>query len=200
MDPQGHNIGWRVWPRWLLATIIGWIVGVVGAIVLSYAVVNLFHPEETNLIVGLCVGAGVGSAQVIAVRRVLSLKWGWVLGVIVGMGVPYTFAVLLNEGWLGAIQVSEMWLVFIGIIAGAMAGVIQMTALTRHTLSARWWIWASMVAWGITWFISFILRESTVFVGVLVYGALSGAFLIWLVRTSPSREAVNKLQSRKDER
>lgn len=190
MGSQGENIGWALWGRWLLATVIGWVVGIVVAIVLSYTVVNLFHPEETNLIVGLCVGAGVGSAQVIAVRRVLLLKWEWVLGAIVGMGVPYTVAVLFTEGWLGAIQVSEVWLVLIVIIAGAMAGLIQVASLTRHTLRARWWIWASVVTWGVGWFISFTQREPGLFAGVLVHGALSGGFLIWLVRTSPFREGV----------
>jgi hypothetical protein len=190
MDYREQNLGWALGGRWLLATIIGWVVGVVAAIVLSYTVVNLFHPEETNLIVGLCIGAGVGSAQVIAVRRVLSLKWGWVLGVIVGMGVPYTVDVLSAEAWLGAIQVSEMWLIPIVIVSGALAGVIQVPSLTPHTLRARWWIWASMVAWGVTWLVSFILREPGLLVGVLVLGVLSGSFLIWLVRTSPSRGAV----------
>lgn len=190
MDSREQSIGWAFWGLWLLATVIGWVVGIIVAIILSYTIVNLFHPEETNLIVGLCVGAGVGSAQVIAVRRVLSLTWGWVLGAIVGMGVPYTVAVLLTEDWLGAIQVSEIWLIPIVVVAGVLAGVIQVTALTRHTLRARWWIWASVVAWGVTWFISFTLRKPGLLVGVLVHGALSGLFLIWLVRTSPPREAV----------
>ena len=187
MDSREQNVGWALWGRWLLATVIGWVVGIVVAIVLSYTVVNRFHPEETNLIVGFCVAAAVGAAQVFAVRRVLSLKWVWVLGTIVGMGVPYTVVVLFAEAWFGAIQVSAMWLVPIVVVAGALAGMIQVGALTRHTMRAHWWIWVSVVTWGVTWLVSFSLREPGLLVGILVHGALSGAFLIWLVRTLPSR-------------
>jgi hypothetical protein len=190
MDSQGQNVGWALWGRWLLATIIGWVVGIVIAIVLSYTVVNLFHPEETNLIVGLCVGAAVSSAQLVAVRRVLPLKWVWLPGAIVGMGVPYTVAVLFSEAWFGAVQVSGMWLIPIVVITGALAGLIQVGALKRHTRRAYSWIWVSVVTWGVTWLVSFALREPGLLVGVLVHGSLSGSFLIWLVRTSPSREAV----------
>jgi hypothetical protein len=190
MDSRGQNIGWDLWGWWLLATVIGLVVGLFAAIVLSYTVVNHFHPEETNLIVGLCVGAGVGFAQVFAVRRALSLKWMWILGVIVGMGLPYTIAVLFDEAWFGAIQVSGMWLIPIVIVAGALAGVIQVGALARLTLKAHWWIWGSVVTWGVTWLFSFPLGGPGLLVGPLVYGALSGAFLIWLIRISPSRESV----------
>jgi hypothetical protein len=187
MDSERQNISWALWGRWLLATVIGWGVGIIFAIVLSYAVVNLFHPEETNLIVGLCVGAGVGSAQVIASRRMISSRWGWVLGTIAGIGIPYTINVLLAEGWLGTIQVSKIWLVLIVIVAGVLAGVLQVASLMRHTLRARWWIWTSVITWCVTWFISLTLHDPGFIVGVLAYGSMSGAILIWLVRTSPSR-------------
>ena len=190
MDSERQNISWSLWGWWLFATVIGWGIGIILATVFSYTVVNLFHPEETNLIVGLFVGTGVGFAQVIAARRMLSLRWRWVLGTIAGIGIPYTSNVLITEGWLGTIQFSKMWLILIVIDAGLLAGVIQVASLMRYTLRARWWIWTSVIAWGITWFISLTLHDPGLLVGVLAYGGMSGAFLIWLVVTSPSREAV----------
>jgi hypothetical protein len=164
-------------------------VGLVVTIVLSYAVVNRFHPEETNLIAGVCIGASVGSAQAVATRGVLPLNWLWVLGVIVGMGVPYTVVILSVEAWLGAIQASGLWLVPIVLVGGALAGLLQVGALNRHTLKAHRWIWMSVVTWGATWLISVSLREPGLMVGTLAFGALSGAFLIRLVRASPYRDA-----------
>jgi hypothetical protein len=190
MDSRGQIIGRALWGRWLVATVFGWVVGIVVAIVLSYTVVNLFHPEETNLITGLCVGAAIGCAQVVAVRRVLLLQWWWVFGAMVGFGVPYTVFVLFAESWFGAIQVSAMWLIPIVVAVGALAGVIQVGALKRHTLKAHWWTWLSMVTWSLTWLVSFTLRDPALLVGILVHGALSGASLVWLVSTSPSHEAV----------
>lgn len=189
MEPRVGNVGWDLLGRWVLATVVGWGVGLVVTIVLSYTVVNRFHPEETNLIAGVCIGASVGLAQVVAVRGVLPLKWVWVLGVIVGMGVPYTVVILSVEAWFGAIQVSGLWLVPIVLAAGALAGLLQVGALKRHTLEAHRWIWMSVVIWGVTWLISVSLREPGLSVGTLVFGALSGAFLIRLVRASPYREA-----------
>ena len=184
MDSRERIDGWSLWGRWLVASFFGWVAGVVIAIVLSYTVVNLFHPEETNLIAGVCVGAAVGCAQVATVRQVLSLQWVWVLGTIVGFGAPYTVVVLFVESWFGAIEVSEMWLIPIVIVVGALAGVIQAGALKRHTPNAHWWIWLSMAIWGVTWLVSFTLHEPGLFVGVLVHAALSGASLVWLVRNS----------------
>ena len=193
MSSGGRNPGWGLWARWFLATVIGYFVGVVVAIVLSYTIVNLFHPEGTNLIVGLGVGAGIGFAQVIAVRRVLPLNLRWTWGAIVGFGLPFTVdLLLLDEAWFGAVEASVVWLIPIVIVAGAFAGAIQTAALRRHTHRAGWWIWTSVVSWGVPSLIFFSLDDpgQALLIGVLVSGALSGAFLIWLVRTSPSTDAV----------
>jgi hypothetical protein len=40
MNPVKLEIGSRFWGRWLIATMIAWVVGLFGAIVLSYTVVN----------------------------------------------------------------------------------------------------------------------------------------------------------------
>ena len=195
MNSGGRSPGWGLWARWFLATFIGYFVGfAVGknvGIVLGNTIVSLFDPG-TLLFIGLCVGAGIGFAQVHAVRRVLPLNLRWILGATVGAGLPITVAVLVNEGWFGAVEASVVWLIPIVIVAGAFAGVIQTAALRRHTHRAGWWIWTSVVSWGIMslLFFSFDNAGLGLLIGVLVFGALSGAFLIWLVRTSPVTDAV----------
>ena len=63
MDTNLSNLGWRFWGRWLVATTVAWVVGFIAAIALSYLVVNAFYPEESNLIVGLCMGAALAIGQ-----------------------------------------------------------------------------------------------------------------------------------------
>ncbi len=195
MGSQRQKMGWGLVGWWILASVIGFLIGCIPAIVLTYAIVMRFHPEETNLIGGVCIGAAIGLAQVFSARRVLSLKWVWVLGVIVGMGVPWAVGLLLSEAWFGGFQVSRMWLTPIVIVAGALAGLIQVGALTRYTPKAYWWVWLSVMIWGVTWLVTFAFTWDepmfNPFVVVLVHGALSGASLIWLIRTSSSNEAVD---------
>jgi hypothetical protein len=69
------------------------------AIVLSYLVLNLVNPKETNLIVGLCMGAVVGFCLLVVARRWIKLARGWVWGAMVGMGIPFVAAVIVDELW-----------------------------------------------------------------------------------------------------
>jgi hypothetical protein len=106
--------------------------------------------------------------------------------VIVGFGLPFTFDVLLEEAWFDAIVVPVAWLVPIGIIAGALAGVIQTADLRRHSPKAGWWIWMSAVTYGMTALFFSLLGDAAqgLIAGALVAGVLSGGFLVWLGRTS----------------
>ena len=62
------NVGWRFWRRWLAASTVGWLVGLIAAIPITFEVVNRLYPKETNLTLGVCAGAGIGLSQVVAVR------------------------------------------------------------------------------------------------------------------------------------
>jgi uncharacterized membrane protein len=190
MDSQVQPASWSFWGRWLVATFIGWVAGIIIAIVLSYLVVNLFHPKETNLIVGLVLGAVVGLTQMIAVRRLVSLTYRWVWGAAVGLGISFIVAVLIDEIWFSASEASDMWLVLVAIAGGAFAGVLQAPTLRPHTPLAQWWILASIISWGIAWLISTVLGEAGFLVGGIFLGAVSGALLIWILKSSPADEAV----------
>jgi len=190
MGSRARDAEWESLILWIPATLIGWFGGIAIAIVLTYSVVMRFHPEETNLIVGLCGGIGIGTGQIVSFRRKRPLNYRWILGTTIGMGIPYTVAVMLREGWLQAIDVSDTLLVIIAIVAGALAGVTQAPSLKRHTTKASWWIWASVVSWTVAWLISDGFNEWGFLIGALVYGALSGSFLIWLIGTSASGESV----------
>ena len=180
---------WNLLGRWFLATFLGWFIGIILAIVLSYAIVNLFYPEETNLIVGLVLGAVVGGAQVIAVRRTLYLTRRWILGAAVGMGIPFIIGVVVGKILFSGAEASDIGLVPIAIVGGALAGLIQAPMLKRHTARAKWWILASVVSWGAAWLVSTAWGGLGLFTGGLVLGAVSGFLVIWLLKSSPTHEA-----------
>lgn len=188
MLPEARDVGRGLWWRWLIGTFIGWVVGVVVAIVLSYLIVNLFYPKETNLIVGLCMGAGVALAQKIAVRRSISLAGSWVWGAVAGIGIPFAVAVAIDELWFSAVEASDYWLVVLAVVGGAFAGLLQARALRPHTAKAQRWVLASMVSWGLAWLASTVLGEAGFLVGGIVLGAVSGGLFIWLLRSTPAAE------------
>ena len=187
-----RDTGWVLWGRWLLATLIGWFVGLIASIVLLYNTWNFF-PEETNpiaviavVISGLLPGAGVGLAQMITVRQALPLTQRWVWGAAVGMGIPFIVA----GGVLGTVEASGMWIVLVAVAGGALAGLIQAPTLRRHTSRAQWWVSASLVSWGIAFLITVASFQAWILAGGAVLGVVSGALLIWIIRSSPGHEAV----------
>lgn len=63
MNNESKQLGKKILLNWIFVNGIGWMVGFFGVFVLSYQVANIFYPKETNLILGLCIGACVGYAQ-----------------------------------------------------------------------------------------------------------------------------------------
>ena len=190
MSPEVRDAGPGVWCRWLVATFVGWVVGVIVASVLSYLVVSLFYPKETTLIVGLCMAAGVALAQKIAVRRSVPLAGRWVWGAAVGLGAPFMAATIVDELWFSTAGLSRGWPILIAVVGGALAGVLQAGALRPHTSRAHWWTLASLMSWGLACLTSTVLGEAGFLLGGVVLGGVSGGLLIWLLGSPPTAEAV----------
>jgi len=184
---NGSDIGWGFWVRWLIATGLGWAVGVLGAIVLSYLLVNLFYPEETNLIVGLCMGASTAMFQVMAVRRWLRLAGSWVWGGMVTMAPPFIAAAVF-EGLsldLSTLPVKSV-LGLITVVGGLIGAGLQARALRPHTRRSAWWVGAIAVSWGLAVAASGVIGFMG---GGIVLGAASGGLLVWILRGPGSRDA-----------
>lgn len=166
------------WTRWVVATTVGWVVGMLAAIILSVLVVNLVYPKETDLIVGLCLGAAVALSQKIAVRRWVTLAPGWVWGATIGVGIPFVVVVLLDEFRPGT---SEGWWPWLLIAGGAVCGLLQAYAARRHSSRAYWWVLVSAVSWSVAWALSRVAGVFGFLGGGAILGAVScGAFLwIW---------------------
>ena len=182
MGPSMRSNYWGLFGRWLIATLMAWLLGIIAAIVLSYAIVSPILHKDTNLIVGLVLGSTVGLLQMISVRPVLYLTPRWMWGATVGMGIPFIIAVAVDEVMLGGALTSETMLVPVALTGGVLTGLIQAPVLGLHTPRSKWWTLASMVSWGAAWLFSIILNGFGLIFGGLVLGALSGAFLISLLK------------------
>lgn len=72
--PKFYKNRKQLFGRLVLATGIAWPVGIILAIVLYFAVVNQFYPKEANLIVGLCLGTGVGYSQWLIMKKYFKIS------------------------------------------------------------------------------------------------------------------------------
>ncbi len=182
MSSKESNPGWSFWGRWLLASAGGWVVGLLGAILLSNLALNLVYSKETNLLVGLCTGAAVGSFQMVAARRWILLSRSWVWGAMAGMAIPYVAVVLVDEFGLGMGELPEGWLFGLTAVVGSvMGGFLQTRVLRPHTSRATWWVVATVVSWGLAWSLGLW--------GGVALGAVGGGVLIWLLRAPMASHA-----------
>jgi hypothetical protein len=172
--------GWHLWVRWVLGTALGAVVGVIAAIVLSYLVVNLFYPRETNLIVSGCLGTGIAWLQRVAVRPRATLATRWIFGGAVVMAPPSILAVVADE-WALDVTAGTVQLVFFAIVltGGLVGALLQASALQPHTRRANWWVGASAASWTLAANVS---SSAGVLGAGVVLATVSGAFFVWLMR------------------
>ncbi len=179
METTETKLGWSFWGRWVIWTSVAWVVGMLAAIFLSYLVVNLFYPKETNLIVGICMGAAVGLAQMQAARPWVVLGWGWVWGAVVAMGLPFVLFVIFEEMGIDTGIGSGMWLMGALVTVGGVTGAfLQAQSLRATTTRWAWWIPGAMIAWGVAWPVDGLIGFPA---GALAAGAVGGALMIWVL-------------------
>jgi len=159
--------------RWVLANSISFPVGIIVAIVLSYAVVNLFYPKETNLIVGICLGGIVGFSQWFVLKKYIKIGIWWIFSCSIGIGIPFIVAVVIFEltgtdpSIVGVEIIDHGIVMFIG---GLITGLLQVRMVSDFSSKGIWWIIISGFAWGIGWF--------GLILGGAVLGLISGIALL----------------------
>lgn len=191
-------MNWEFWVRWEIATVVGWVGGMVAAIALSYLVVNIFYPKETNLIVGLCIGATMATLQSRAVRRWVQLGARWIWGGTLVMAPYFVARVVFEELALSTedagVRAALLLITAVGGVAGAL---IQSQSLRSYTARYRWWVPASAAAWGLAFASSYLLG----FLGSgVVLGAVGGLLLLWLIRPAANQGTQENCGGRKQAR
>ncbi len=181
MKIERTHVGWGFWFWWVLASTVGYAVGNAAGMKVVQAVVGAAEYRAKGFVVAIpllvvMTGAAVGVMQWLILRRQLRRTGWWVLASIVGWVVGTAAATLgiLLVGLQEFSPVSSS--IVIGVVVGAVAGVMQWLILRRQLRRTGWWVLASTVGWAVG-------AAATGAIGLPAVGAVSGAITgIALVR------------------
>lgn len=163
---------------WLVANTIAWPLGILLAIILSYAIVNIFHPEETNLIIGFSAAITIGFAQWKVLKKLMKISMLYIVAPGIGIGFPYAWVTInIESGNNLPLLLNTEW-VFMAIlffICGAFVGLIQSRLKSINTGKSYIWILLSGIAWSIS-----ITLNSFLFSGLFIGLVTLAAFILIL--------------------
>ncbi len=152
----------QFWLAWIALTVVGYCVGI---LLVIPAAVQFAYGGELPFLIGLAsgavLGATVGTAQWLLLRRStpLTAHWIWasvvggMLGMALGMTIePTTDAVAVRDATREATALVIPWRVaWQTAVAGALFGIGmgwgQWWMLRQYARSAYWWIFANGAAW-----------------------------------------------------
>ena len=153
----------QVWLEWTLATLVGYVVGIPFVLFISLSIYyspSIDQATKPPFLIGLIggaeLGATIGIAQWLVLRRHTTIGWFWVgasivggaLGLAPGMFVSESIAPAIvvayrfPEPWGAVWQYSPMWALF-----GLGLGMAQWWVLRRHARFVGWWIAANVIGW-----------------------------------------------------
>ena len=191
MDDENKQLEKKFLQKWVTANGIGWLVGVIASFILSNLVVNIFYPKETNLIVGLCIGAGVGYAQWYVLKGMFKISSLWGLVCTVCMGIPFIAFVIMDENGYKFSSYHQDYVylnrLLFGLIMGLVVGLLQMQFLKPYFKKAVWWIAASSIGWGMCFLVSSVPMPFSmlgVLAGGVLLGLITGLGIIRMNKTS----------------
>ena len=199
MNTERTNVGWGFWLAWVLASIMGYVLGALIAMSVPYALLPIFGVTEEFGIVhlvtfGTLLGAIGGCVQWAVLRGKIAVSGRWVLASALGFAIA--------GGTLGAIGINENY-VMAGIlfttVFGIAGGIMQWLVLRQQVVRAGLWILASIfgslvAALGIPASAAANAASDNYSMGAMVFGfflgvglgAIPGAVLVWLLRQSPA--------------
>ncbi|MCK4775231.1 MAG: hypothetical protein KAT30_10615 [Candidatus Krumholzibacteria bacterium] len=178
----------RFFTRWVLATFAGYCLGFVLTILGAIAG-DLIGMPESQFIVGIGMGAGVGFAQGRAARKWLGATIHWVWTTVIGMGVAFVVFDLVAAVWSEFSDVLSLQLDV--IFGGLLVGLLQRRILRSHSDKANWWVPACVAAWSLAaWTASVtpaggqnaFLNLGMILFGGVVLGVVTGGALVWIRR------------------
>jgi hypothetical protein len=198
MNTERTAIGLGVWLAWVLATIVGFVIGALLGMSVAYGFFDRDGFDATiGITAGIVMGATGGYLQWVVLREKVAQAGWWVMASTLGFA--------LTLGTLGAMGIGEtnenyiMAGVLFAAVFGVAGGILQWLVLRRAGIPrAGLWvpasIFGSLVA-AIGFPISAALGAagnyglSAIVFGLLLgagLGAIPGAVLVWLLRQSPS--------------
>jgi hypothetical protein len=179
------------WLKWTLATLIGYIVGIPAVLFISLSIPYGGQPPLLiGLIGGAELGATIGIAQWLVLRRYTSVTWFWVVASIVGGALGMAPGMYISEGIapsiVAAYRFPEPWAAVwqyspMGALFGVGLGIGQWWVLCRHAHFVGWWIVANGIGWMVGQGAFAAIAGSISLAAVLVPGLLAGAITGYVV-------------------
>ncbi len=194
-----HKAGWGFWFKWILATIIGYILGLLLQVFTDPSTNMSFRlPLVLSQILGWAItGTAVGLLQWDVLRRRIKTIGWWILATAVGWSLGLSLSLFFIYGIAGGGT---------GIIVGIIVGVAQWLPIRRYVRGAALWIPVNTIAWTIGPAIVWLMVQSFgvdggVFelfilpigggVGAVLIGATTGLAMMWLLN-HPKQQMVNR--------
>ncbi len=184
--------GWRFWLAWMFVTIAGVIGYVIIVAPILNAVSERLRGTQGELGIGMLLGAvsaitlgaTIGAAQWLVLRRQLPRTGWWILATLIGYSMPMAFGSLisgLEPSWLASL----VNFIEFGVVLGAL----QWLVLRGHIDHAGWWIAISIAGWAIAAALIDIAYISGLYVepfdllaAFIVPVAAAGCGIVWLLR------------------
>jgi hypothetical protein len=169
--------------QWVLASIVGWGIGFFVCEGLKPFFYDITHLGGD----GLIIGASIGIAQGLVLRRRMAPMGWWVLASALGFGVGKFLGEAAAQG-MPAVVGSALT----GAIIGASVGVAQWLVLRGKVTGVGWWVAANVVGWAIGWSLISLVEEAEGMSTAMVYliggvgaaaaGIITGIALVGLSR------------------
>jgi hypothetical protein len=178
--------------RWLFATFVGWILGIVVLILLDEGAEQIGIGNQFPVGVGM--GLSIGYVQWRVGRKWFGATSEWMFASLVGMGMPFVLSDVFSI-W----RSEEMTLLlFLNVALGSLiGGWWQCRILQRRSVKAHWWIVGSIAGWMLSATAPLILTSGghpesslalwrnlgAIALGGIVLGVVTGGTLLWMLRS-----------------
>jgi hypothetical protein len=194
MSPEHSQADRQFFTRWVRGTFAGWLLGFVFIILAAIAGDLIGMGQgESQFIVGIGMGAGVGYAQGRMARQWFGATRRWAWATVIGMGVPFVASDFVGAVW----GEFSFWLPLTVVTGGLLVGLLQRRILCSHSDRAHWWVPACVAGWTLAagtaavsgvlpsgpsagWFA--ILNVGVILLGGVVLGVVTGGALVWMLR------------------
>lgn len=187
---------WMNWSLWSLAIIpVSYIISlfvvllVHGAFGFTQMEGGTYLSQTVMQIAGgAVIGLGTGLYQRSLLRRVFNVPSFWIYALVIGFAITELIVCIIlwqmniNRYELRFIESNPLPEALIFASAGLIAGLLQWTILRKYFAGSLYWVLASALGWGI----SVLATQISVwafFLGALLYGAITGAAIMWLLQS-----------------
>ena len=167
----------KSWYNWALYNLSAWYLSFIFSIILSYTVVNIFHPEETNMLLGFGAGLCIGFVQWLLLKKKSDIQIFWIVAHALGIGIPYALGILILEGDIEvATTLDQKIILFITCISsGVLCGILTLKQF-KHLSSSP--VTAAAI-YSLIWAVSLV----SMFWGGLLFVAASSLFFYRILKT-----------------